>query len=159
ADGKLRLYSDAGKSKKAELRLDSLTWFQDGQIGGRVPWGPDSGFTPFVADLNGDGYPDVLSGSLNGDLYLFLGKGDGKFALGEIIKDKDNMVINVGKNSTVFAFDWLGHGVLDLIVVTAEGKVYLIPNEGTPSRYAFAKAKKMVADGKDIQVNMGHSHP
>jgi hypothetical protein len=159
ADGKLRLYRDTGKGKKAELRLDAFTLFQDGQIGGRVPWGTDAGFVPFVADLNGDGYPDILSGSLNGDLYLFRGKGDGKFAAGEVIKDKNNKTINVGRVSTVCAFDWLGHGVLDLIVGTGDGKVHLIPNEGTPSQFLFGKAKRMVADDKEIQVSMGHAHP
>jgi hypothetical protein len=159
ADGKLRIYPEAGKGKKAEPRFEAFSWFEDGQPSGRVPWGPDSGFTPFVADLNGDGSPDILSGSLNGELYLFRGKGDGKFYAGELIKDQNNKVINVGKNSTVCAFDWLGHGVLDLIVGTAEGKVFLIPNAGSPSNYAFGKAKKMTADDKDIQVAMGHSHP
>jgi hypothetical protein len=158
-DGKLRIYRDSGKGKKAAPRFDTFAWFQDGKAGSQVTAAADSGFTPQVVDLDGDGYPDVLSGSANGELYLFRGKAEGKFAAGEHLRDKDNRLINVGKASTVFAFDWRGTGLLDLIVGTGEGNVYLIPNKGSASRYAFGKPKQFEANGKKIQVSLGYAHP
>jgi hypothetical protein len=110
-------------------------------------------------DLDGDGHPDVLSGSWPGELYLFRGEGKGKFAAGETIKDRDGKPINVGRASTVFAADWNGNGKLDLVVGTIEGNVFLIPNEGTAKKCAFGKPRKLEADGKPIQVPHGDAHP
>jgi hypothetical protein len=51
-----------------------------------------------LADLDGDGFVDLLSGSWPGEVYLFRG-GDGRtFAAPEMIKDKDGLPINVGAN-------------------------------------------------------------
>src|SRR5262249_4052668 len=147
------------RDRGAGRGCDSFAWFEEGKSGGRVPAGPDAGFTPHAVDLDGDGKVDVLSGSPNGELYLFRGKGNGEFAAGEPIKDKDGKAINVGRLSTVFAFDWNGDGLLGLIVGPGEGKVYLIPNEGSASKYAFGKPRKLEADDKPIQVSMGHAHP
>jgi hypothetical protein len=158
-DGKLRVYRNLSKGKQAQPKFDSFSWFLDGQSGGRVPATMDTGFTPFVVDLDGDGYPDVLSGSATGDIYLFRGKGDGKFADGVTLKDKANQPVNMGRSSTVSAFDWDGDGVLDLLVGTGDGQVYLIPNEGTTSKYAFGKPKRLEADGKPIQAALGYAHP
>jgi hypothetical protein len=110
-------------------------------------------------DLDGDGQTDVISGSWPGELYLFRGQGQGKFAAGETIKDRDGKAINIGRASTVFAADWLGTGKLDLIVGTIDGTVFLIPNEGTAKKYAFGKPQKLEADGKPIQVPHGDAHP
>lgn len=47
-------------------------------------------------DLDGDGRQDILSGSWPGELYLFRGQSEGKFAAPEMIRDKDGEIINVG---------------------------------------------------------------
>jgi hypothetical protein len=110
-------------------------------------------------DLDGDGIKDIISGSYPGELYFFRGLGPGKFADGVKIKDKDGKDIKVGYASTVFAADWFGRGKLDLLVGHIDGSVYLIPNEGTAKQYAFGKPQKLQADGKDIRVAHGDSHP
>src|SRR5262249_12967293 len=55
--------------------------------------------------------------------------------------------------------DWDGDGLLDLLVGSIEGNVFLVPNEGKPGTYAFGKPRKLEADGKPIQVAHGDSHP
>ncbi len=47
-------------------------------------------------DFDGDGIPDILSGSWPGELYFFKGLSKGKYASGTKIKDKDGKTINVG---------------------------------------------------------------
>lgn len=47
-------------------------------------------------DLDDDGHHDILSGSWPGELYLFRGAADGSFAAGEMIKDKEGNLINIG---------------------------------------------------------------
>ncbi len=109
--------------------------------------------------MDGDGNLDILSGSWPGELYIFRGEGKGKFAAGETLKDKDGKPIKPGNASTVFAFDWTGDGKLDLLVGNIEGQVAVMPNEGNSKAYAFGKALKLTADGKEITVGHGDSHP
>jgi hypothetical protein len=51
-------------------------------------------------DLDGDGYPDVLSGSFPGELFLFRGQADHTFAAPEMLKDKKGEIINIGGGIT-----------------------------------------------------------
>jgi hypothetical protein len=111
-------------------------------------------------DLDGDGIPDILSGSWPGELYLFRGLGKGKFAAGEQLKDRDGKVIKLGSASTAFAVDFNGDGKLDLLVGCIEGFVYLVPNEAEGKKgFAFGKARKLQCEGTDIKVSHGDSHP
>ncbi len=51
------------------------------------------GFTPQVADLNGDGHLDVISGSWPGEIFVFYGQGQGKFAPRQMLRDAQGEVI------------------------------------------------------------------
>jgi hypothetical protein len=110
-------------------------------------------------DLDGDGIPDILSGFFPGELYLFRGLGRGHFAPRETITDKGAKPINVGGASTAFAADWDGDGKLDLLVGTIEGKVFLIPNEGTNRRCRFGTPRRIEAEGRPIEREEGDVHP
>jgi hypothetical protein len=110
-------------------------------------------------DLDGEGIGDLISGSFPGELYLFRGLGQGRFAPRQTIKDRDGKAINVGGASTVFAVDWDGAGKLDLLVGTIEGKVFLIPNEGTARQYRFGPPRQLQAAGQPIELAEGDVHP
>jgi len=110
-------------------------------------------------DFDGDGIPDILSGSWPGQLYLFRGLGKGQFAAGETLKDKNGKEISLESASTVFACDWRDTGTLDLLVGDINGTVWLVPNEGTRTKPAYGPAVRLSAGGKEIRVNHGDSHP
>ena len=157
-------------------------------------------------DFDGDGIPDVLSGSWPGELFFFRGLGKGAFAVPVKLKYKDGKTINIGGGirpdggdmvliagdatfeqkdgktfllyegqrievppgkqagitgtaSAVHAFDWDGDGRLDLLVGDIGGNVYLVPNEGTPTAYAFGKERQLQAGGKPLRVEGGDAGP
>lgn len=110
-------------------------------------------------DFDSDGTPDILSGSWPGELYLFRGLGKGRFAAGQVIRDRVGKAIKAGSASTVFASDWSGNGRLDLLVGSIEGFVYLVQNEGRDGKHAFAAPRRLSAGGKPVQVGEGDSHP
>jgi hypothetical protein len=98
-------------------------------------------------DFDGDGIGDILSGSYDGDLYFFKGKGKGEFAA-PVKLQREGKVINLGASSTVFAVDWRGTGRLDLLVGNMPGDLYLIPNDGT-------NAKPGPPTGRSVQDRHG----
>jgi predicted RNA-binding protein with RPS1 domain len=110
-------------------------------------------------DLDGDGQADLLSGSWPGEVYFFKGNGSGRFAKGEQLKDRNGKPIKLGSASTVFASDWDGDGVLDLLIGDIDGHVWLVPNGGTTRKPAFGSPLKLEADGKVIKAPHGDSHP
>jgi hypothetical protein len=57
-----------------------------------------------------------------------------------------------GTASAVHAVDWDGDGMTDLLVGDIGGSVYLLRNEGTNKKWAFAKEKQLTAGGKPVQV-------
>jgi hypothetical protein len=100
-------------------------------------------------DFDGDGIGDILSGSYDGDLYFFKGKGKGEFAA-PVKLQRDGEDINLGASSTVFAADWRGTGRLDLLVGNMRGDLYLLPNDGTNAKPVYSAPRKLEAGGRPI---------
>ena len=80
---------------------------------------------------------------------------EGTFAIyqGRRIESTAGTSIGItGTASTVHPADWDGDGDYDLIVGDINGNVYLIPNEGTATSYAFGKETQLQASGKPLTV-------
>jgi len=61
-------------------------------------------------------------------------------------------ISTTGCASAVHAVDWDGDGDLDLLVGDIQGQVHLIPNDGTPQKYAFGAARLLQAGGHELHV-------
>jgi hypothetical protein len=124
-----------------------------------------------LVDFDGDGKLDLISGSYDpGELYLFRGLGHGKFAAREVICDKSGKPILKVPNqkdrvesfgSWVAMVDWYDRGVLDLLVGTYDGMMFLRKNEGTRTKPEYATENEWVTVGpKRLRVPGGaHANP
>jgi len=65
---------------------------------------------------------------------------------------KDRPIGITGTASAAHAADWDGDSDYDLIIGDIRGKVFLVPNEGTPESYAFGKEQQLQAGGNPIDV-------
>ena len=122
-------------------------------------------------DFDGDGKLDLISGSYDpGELYLFRGQGQGKFAAREVIDDKSGKpILKVpDQKDEVESFgswmalvDWDDDGDLDILVGTFEGTMFLRTNEGTRTKPEYATANQWVKVGaKTLRVPGGeHATP
>ncbi len=124
--------------------------------------------TPFIIDWNDDGKFDVLCGSKDGKIYIFINEGDSKtpkFNKAQTLQVNNNELKLPGPTS-VIALDWDDDGKIDLLVsnkeVVEEGLtpdrnniipfgIYLLLNTGTREKPEFKELKeikgKFMSDG------------
>jgi len=98
------------------------------------------GFIPRFVDINSDGFDDVISGSYPGEIYLFMGLGNGQFDKSVIINDSDGNVLNVAHSAAAEPFDYDDDGDLDLIISTRMNGTFLSINIGSKTKPDFSKA-------------------
>jgi hypothetical protein len=154
--GKMRVYRGGGTSGPPQL--GGYDWFQASGSAGTVPNGCRTGFAPSVADLDGDGRADVVSGSRPGHIYLFRRTADG-FGGAERAVHPDGKDVDVGEETVVSAADWDGDGKTDLIVGTLHGEVFFLRNVGGRGRPAFAEARRLTAGGRPVEAASGVAAP
>ncbi|HEX5053913.1 MAG TPA: VCBS repeat-containing protein [Planctomycetota bacterium] len=126
-----------------------------------------------MADLNGDGHADMISGSYwPGDISIFYGQGGGKWAAAEFAKDAEGKNANAGppwasKNkpqmdslaAAPWLVDWDGDGDLDLLVGNIAGHVVLLANEGGPKTPKFVRKGPIEAGGAVLDVDNNDAGP
>ncbi len=91
-----------------------------------------------TGDINGDGITDIISGSEDGNIYLFPNPGHP-----DKLKDENNNPINVGKYSAPILYDINQNGKLDIIVGNENGQVFLYINQGD---LKFKKVKTLIGN-------------
>jgi hypothetical protein len=126
-----------------------------------------------LADLNGDGHDDMISGSYwPGDISVFFGQGAGKFAGEEFLKDPDGKNANAGKPwakestpemdslaAAPWLVDWDADGDLDLLVGNIAGRVVLLDNVGGAKTPKFVRKGPIQAGGSDLCVDQNDAGP
>lgn len=112
-----------------------------------------------MADLDGDGRSDLLSGSWPGEIFVFRRQADGGFGERDHLRMANGRPLKVGRATAAFATDWRGTGQLDLIVGVQDGSVFLVPNDGKPGWPTFGTPVRLSAGGTAIEAPEGDAGP
>lgn len=125
--------------------------------------------TPYIVDWNNDGKFDVVSGSSDGRVYIFINEGDSKnpkFNKPQTVH-VNNKELKLPNSTSVIALDWDDDGKIDLLVshkAVTESDVrtgheniiptgiYLLLNTGTKERPEFKELKKIKGIFRDDTV-------
>ncbi len=97
--------------------------------------GSRSNARPFVVDWNEDGRMDLLVGDANGRTYLFLNTGTEAapaFASGAPLTGQAGSIV-INSNAAPFLVDWNNDGLLDLLIGSGDGEVFLIQGATFPA--------------------------
>lgn len=90
--------------------------------------------SPVVADFNGDGKLDIITGEFLDKFTYFENTGSWKspqYASGRYLKDKENQLVKMDLQMLkVTAIDWTKDGHMDLVVGQEDGRVALLENTG-----------------------------
>ncbi len=98
-------------------------------------------------DVDGDGHPDLVSGSYTKGVFWFKNLGGGEFAEGKNFLDTDGKVVNPDSALAPAFADWDGDGDLDMVLGTIDGPVLLLENQGG---FRFGPAIKLTVDGQPL---------
>ena len=109
-----------------------------------------------MADLDGNGTVDIVSGSWPGEIYVFHRKRNGIY-LEPVKLTQGGKPLNVGKASAVAVTDWNGDGALDLVIGNIDGQVQLVASKVKPQQWG--EPKRLEADGKPILADGGDAGP
>ncbi len=125
--------------------------------------------TPFIVDWNNDGKFDVISGSSDGRVYIFINEGDSKnpkFSKPQTVQ-VNNKELKLLNPTSVIALDWDDDGRTDLLVshkaviesdlrtglenIIPTG-IYLLLNTGTKEKPEFKELKQIKGNFRDDTV-------
>ncbi len=116
--------------------------------------------TPFIVDWNNDGKFDVVSGSSDGKVYIFINEGDSnnpKFGKGQILH-VNNKEFKLASHSSVVALDWDDDEKMDILIYNklitdqeqgagsekiTPSDIYLLLNTGTKEKPGFKEMKQV----------------
>jgi hypothetical protein len=131
----------------------TITWFEN--VGtarapafrerGLLPMRGEFHYAPTMADLDGDGLPDLVLGTWRDVLQWWRNAGS-RAEPRWVLADSALITITRGSNTTPAFADLDGDGDLDLIVGEASGQLNLYRNDGTPTAPRFVLVSDVFQD-------------
>lgn len=141
--GNLRVYLGVENNRSFQFAYSSQIQLVVGTTGSTTVSTLDIGdnSSPVVLDWNSDGKKDILTGSSDGQLYLFLNTGtDEQPTFGSSTKiyiGSSSIPLDVGEDSRPYVVDWNKDGLNDLLLGNKVGEIYKCLNSGTNTKPVF----------------------
>ena len=118
---------------------------------------------PFITDWNEDGNFDIISGSADGKIYCFLGRGmKTNYEVGPAtyFTDENGNALSVGAYSSPVIFDINGDGKGEIVTGAEDGIIRAyksLKNEKNPNSMAFSYIGDVINTGlTDSMISCGH---
>ncbi|TNF52298.1 VCBS repeat-containing protein [bacterium] len=108
--------------------------------------------TPVAEDWNSDGKKDLIVGSMDGKIYIFLNTGsdaEPRFDHPHHFLSAGSELISSSRTAPRI-YDWNHDGLKDLLVGEIAGYVYYLKNVGTGDKPLFTKAEKLFLRNGEI---------
>jgi WD40 repeat protein len=153
ADGKVLIFINTNNNSNPVL--DSGSFIQAG--GSDIDVGLRA--TPIVNDWDEDGRKDLLIGSLDGTIRIYLNEGSDAAPVfnSMFFLELGGSMFDIGSRSAPRVFDWNEDGLKDLLVGELYGYAYYLENVGTNDASVFDNAEiLLLANGDPLRyVNSG----
>jgi hypothetical protein len=161
ADGSVLIFLNVATDEAPAF--DAGTYLQVGPPGEKVDINVGPRATPIVVDWNGDGRRDLVSGTVDGTIRIYINEGTDTEPdyLEEIQASmaKASLVVISGRSSPV-VMDLNGDGKIDILSGNTEGQIVFYPNVGTAEAPMFGDYIYVEADGVVIDhEGMPRSRP
>jgi hypothetical protein len=100
---------------------------------------------PVAADWNDDGKKDLLVGSMDGNIKIYINIGTDSRPVfnAPVLLKAGGKILELGSRTAPRVADWNRDGLADILVGEMEGHVYYLKNVGTRSAPVFDKAEKL----------------
>jgi len=162
-NGKVRIYLNTGTQSSPQF--NSYFYVQSGGADLTYPGSSCLGLFPRVAYWDSDGRKDLIAGTADGYVKLFLNTGTDSapvFDAGRNLQvglPGSKVDIAVGARATPIWLDWNNDGLKDLTVGALDGRIRLYINEGTNTDPDFRTEQFIKQSGSDLTVPTGRSSP
>jgi len=146
AVGNIIVFLNGGTTKEPRLTEGSYLKIGDALLDAGIRTAPEA------ADWNEDGLIDLLVGSMDGRIKIYLNKG----SVSAPVFDSYSLLqvggrdFDAGSRSAPRVYDWNKDGKKDLFVGEYEGHIYYLQNNGSRKSPSFTKAGKLYLKSGDL---------
>jgi hypothetical protein len=153
AEGTIRLYRNINTDN--DPQFDGGTLLQVGFPGSKLDIDVGQRPTPAIVDWNNDGRRDIVAGSKDGKIHLFINEGTDSawdFRLEQFIQEDGTDMIVPSLRASPEIMDLDGDGVKDLLSGNTEGQLLLYRNIGSDEAPVFSGSVPIESDGAAIDL-------
>jgi hypothetical protein len=153
ADGRILLYLNVGTDDAPVFKAG--TYLQVGPEGSKTDIDVQYRATPTIVDWNSDGRRDLVSGSMDGRIYVFINEGtdtEPDFISFQCAQSEGADIEVPTIRSAPAVADLDGDGMKDLVSGNTEGELWFYTNVSSQEQPAFCCGSQVTCEGAPIDI-------